>query len=154
MIEKIKRKSKPINKQDITKPKSIDDLIRKYDLENADIYSYLDYLVGTLNESETKQIGTNGVTITLTKRGTMVGMNIWQNVELSMNDSENVLIGTLPEDYRPPINYAMPIIIKNSSWQILTGSLLIRSNGNVEITQTTGATITTKQVLGCCTYYI
>ena len=49
MIEKIKRKNKP-NKQDITKPKSVDDLIKKYDLENANIYDYLDYLVDYLNE--------------------------------------------------------------------------------------------------------
>jgi len=43
MLEKIKRKRKN-NKFDIIKPKTIDELIQKYDLENTDIYDYLDYL--------------------------------------------------------------------------------------------------------------
>lgn len=51
MIEKIKRK-KQIAKQDITKPKTVDDLLKKYDLENADIYNYLDYVIDKLNEVE------------------------------------------------------------------------------------------------------
>ena len=49
MIEKIKRKKK-VSKQDITKPKTIDDLIRKYDLDDKDIYDYLDYIVDYLND--------------------------------------------------------------------------------------------------------
>lgn len=50
MIEKIKR-NKIILKQDITKPKNIDDLIQKYDLENEKIYNYLDYLVEKLTDT-------------------------------------------------------------------------------------------------------
>ena len=49
MIEKIKRK-KMVDKQDITKPKSVDEVIKKYDLDNAKILDYLDYLVDYLNE--------------------------------------------------------------------------------------------------------
>ena len=48
MIEKIKRK-RVMSKQDITKPKSIEELIQKYDLENENIYSFLDNLVEYLN---------------------------------------------------------------------------------------------------------
>lgn len=48
MIEKMKRKK--ITRQDITKPKNIDEMIQKYDLENRDIIEYLDYLVDYLNE--------------------------------------------------------------------------------------------------------
>lgn len=54
MFEKIKRK-KQVGKQDITKPKTIDDLIRKYDLENIDIYNFLDELIDSLN-NETKSV--------------------------------------------------------------------------------------------------
>lgn len=49
MLEKIKRK-KVIGRQDITKPKTVDDLIQKYDLDNTKIIEYLDYLVDYLNE--------------------------------------------------------------------------------------------------------
>lgn len=49
MIDKIKRK-KQVNKQDITKPKTVDDLQKKYDFSNKDIYDYLDYLVDYLND--------------------------------------------------------------------------------------------------------
>lgn len=49
MLEKIKRKKK-VSRQDISKPKTIDDLLQKYDFENKDIYDYLDYLVDYLNE--------------------------------------------------------------------------------------------------------
>lgn len=49
MLEKIKRK-KIVNRQDMSKPKSIDELLQKYDFENKDIYDYLDYLVNYLNE--------------------------------------------------------------------------------------------------------
>lgn len=49
MINKIKRK-KQVNKQDITKPKSVDEVIKQYDLSNKDIYDFLDYLVEYLNE--------------------------------------------------------------------------------------------------------
>lgn len=49
MLEKIKRK-KIVSRQDISKPKTIDDLLQKYDLENKDIYDFLDYLVDYLNE--------------------------------------------------------------------------------------------------------
>lgn len=48
MIEKMKRKQ--IARQDITKPKTIDELIQKYDLENKNIIEYLDYLVDYLNQ--------------------------------------------------------------------------------------------------------
>ena len=49
MIDKIKR-NKKVNKADITKSKNVDDVIRKYDLENANIYDFLDYLVDYLND--------------------------------------------------------------------------------------------------------
>lgn len=49
MIYKINR-NKKVNKQDITKPKNIDDMLKKYDLENEKILDYLDYLVDYLNE--------------------------------------------------------------------------------------------------------
>ena len=55
MIDKIKRRKK-INRQDNTSVQSIEQLRQKYDLENADIYNYLDYLVVLLNEYNTGNI--------------------------------------------------------------------------------------------------
>lgn len=48
MIEKIKR-NKIVSRQDITKPKTVEELIQKYDLENQNIYDFLDKLVDYLN---------------------------------------------------------------------------------------------------------
>lgn len=49
MIEKPKR-SKQLNNQDRKIPANIQELITRYDLDNKDIYDYLDYLVKYLNE--------------------------------------------------------------------------------------------------------
>ena len=49
MINKIKRNKTP-NRQDMTKAKSVDELIKQYDFTNKDIYDFLDYLVDYLNE--------------------------------------------------------------------------------------------------------
>ena len=49
MIEKPKR-PKQLNNQDKQIPFTIPDLINRYDLENIDIYDFLDYLVNYLNE--------------------------------------------------------------------------------------------------------
>lgn len=49
MIEKPKRK-KQLNNQDRQIPTNIQELINRYDLDNAKIYDFLDYLVDYLNE--------------------------------------------------------------------------------------------------------
>lgn len=49
MIEKPNRPIKP-NIQDRLQPKSFDELIQKYDLDNTKIYDFLDYLVEYLND--------------------------------------------------------------------------------------------------------
>lgn len=49
MIEKPKRK-KQLNNQDRQIPANIQELINRYDLDNKDIYDFLDYLVNYLNE--------------------------------------------------------------------------------------------------------
>jgi len=49
MIEKAKRPNKP-NIQDRTQPTTVEELIRKYDLENTLIYDFLDELVEYLNK--------------------------------------------------------------------------------------------------------
>jgi len=54
MIQKIKRK-KQIDNQDKQQPQTIQDLIRRYDLDNIEIKDYLDYLISYLKE---KQNGT------------------------------------------------------------------------------------------------
>lgn len=48
MIEKIQRK-KQIDSQDKQQPQTIQDVIRRYDLDNEKIEDYLDYLVDYLN---------------------------------------------------------------------------------------------------------
>lgn len=49
MLEKPKR-PKQLNNQDRKIPANIQELINRYDLDNKDIYDYLDYLVKYLNE--------------------------------------------------------------------------------------------------------
>lgn len=48
MIEKIKRKNQ-IDNQDKQQPQTIQDVIRRYDLDNTKIEDFLDYLVDYLN---------------------------------------------------------------------------------------------------------
>ncbi len=50
MLEKPKRNNK-INNQDMQVPATIQDLINRYDLENNDIYDYLDKLVDYINKN-------------------------------------------------------------------------------------------------------
>lgn len=50
MLEKPKRPVKP-NIQDRLQPTTIEELIRKYDLENTLIYDFLDDLVDYINEN-------------------------------------------------------------------------------------------------------
>lgn len=52
MIEKPKRPKK-IPNQDNKQPQTIEQLIRRYDLDNTKIYDFLDELVGTLKETQT-----------------------------------------------------------------------------------------------------
>ena len=49
MIEKPKRPKKILN-QDNKQPQTIQELIRRYDLDNTKIYDFLDELVDYLNE--------------------------------------------------------------------------------------------------------
>ena len=49
MLEKPKR-PKQLNNQDRQAPATIQDLIKRYDLDNTKIYDFLDYLVNYLNE--------------------------------------------------------------------------------------------------------
>lgn len=52
MIEKPKRPKK-IPNQDNKQPQTIQELIRRYDLDNTKIYDFLDELVGSLNKKDT-----------------------------------------------------------------------------------------------------
>lgn len=49
MLEKAKRPKK-LNNQDRQIPTNIQELINRYDLDNLEIYDFLDYLVNYLNE--------------------------------------------------------------------------------------------------------
>ncbi len=49
MIKKIQR-NKKVNNQDKQAPKTIQELMQRYDLNNNKIEEYLDYLVNYLNE--------------------------------------------------------------------------------------------------------
>lgn len=52
MIEKPKR-AKKIDAQDRQPPRTIDELMRRYDLDNNKVYDYLDKLSNTLNQEDT-----------------------------------------------------------------------------------------------------
>lgn len=49
MIDKPKRPKQP-NIQDRQPPRTLEELINRYDLDNMKIYDFLDYLVNYLNE--------------------------------------------------------------------------------------------------------
>lgn len=49
MLEKPKRVEK-VSIQDRIQPTTVEELIKKYDLDNRKIYDYLDYLVDYLND--------------------------------------------------------------------------------------------------------
>ena len=51
MIEKPKRPKQP-SIQERQPPRTLQELINRYDLDNTKIYEYLDYLVDYLNEKE------------------------------------------------------------------------------------------------------
>ena len=55
MLEKPKR-AKQLNNQDRQLPATIQELINRYDLENKDIYKFLDYLVDNINENKSEVI--------------------------------------------------------------------------------------------------
>ena len=55
MLEKPKR-AKQLNNQDRQLPATIQELINRYDLENKDIYKFLDYLVDNINGNKSEVI--------------------------------------------------------------------------------------------------
>lgn len=55
MLEKPKR-AKQLNNQDRQIPATIQELINRYDLENKDIYKFLDYLVDNINGNKSEVI--------------------------------------------------------------------------------------------------
>ena len=55
MLEKPKR-VKQLNNQDRQLPATIQELINRYDLENKDIYKFLDYLVDSINENKSEVV--------------------------------------------------------------------------------------------------
>lgn len=67
MIEKPKRPKK-LNNQDRKIPASIQELINRYDLENNDVYDFLDYLVNSFN-NETSEIETKTEKNIITAKG-------------------------------------------------------------------------------------
>ena len=51
MLEKPKR-PKQLNNQDRQLPATIQELVNRYDLENKNIYKFLDYLVDNINSNK------------------------------------------------------------------------------------------------------
>ena len=49
MIDKI-QKPKTFSNQEMQAPRDIQELMQRYDLDNKNIYNFLDYLVNYLNE--------------------------------------------------------------------------------------------------------
>ena len=57
MIDK-PRRPKKTDIQDKQPPRSIQELMNRYDLDNTKVYDYLDYLVDKINEMEGANNGT------------------------------------------------------------------------------------------------
>ena len=98
MIEKPKRPKKP-NIQERQPPRTLQELINRYDLDNTKVYDFLDELVGQINDKNIITIGLNtdtsttstsayqGIDLSLTKEISKVG------TKLSLSNGK-VLIGS------------------------------------------------------------
>jgi hypothetical protein len=134
MLEKIKRKKK-LNKLDITKPKTIDELIQKYDLENADIYDYLDYLAdNVVNIEQRNTYSTNEMQVGTWVNGKTIYRRVFPVVLSSAYNNEDTAIansiisdleeivsleGTLKNDYNNW--FSIPRINPNGNLNIAIG---------------------------------
>lgn len=87
------------------------------------------------------------------KFGKVVNLIIFGTKELAVNNKANVTLTTLPEGYRPRYDICIPIILKDSSWNFINNSsMIIRTNGTVEISQASGQNVTANQILANCTF--
>ena len=90
MLEKPKR-AKQLNNQDRQLPATIQELINRYDLENKDIYKFLDYLVDSINnKTSTGEGSVAGDTLPIGAVVDYDGKTVpsnWEEVE----DTETVL---------------------------------------------------------------
>lgn len=76
------------------------------------------------------------------KIGNVCTLTISNYTPISINAYTALTIGTLPENFRPLINLAPPVAIKDSGNNALNGVLLVISdNGTVVLQNWTGATI-------------
>lgn len=89
MLDKPKRIVKP-NIQDRLQPTTVEELIRKYDLENKGVYDYLDKMVDYINNLE--QQFTQEKEIVLSEV-------LWENETPSANMTGDVEINLLSDDY-------------------------------------------------------
>lgn len=89
MLDKVKRRVKP-NIQDRLQPTTVEELIRKYDLENKSVYDYLDKMVDYINNLE--QQVTQGKEIVLSEI-------LWENKTPFAIMAEDIEIVLSSNDY-------------------------------------------------------
>lgn len=77
-----------------------------------------------------------------------VMLSIFASVQMTIASGTNVEIGTLPEGYRPIVQTGGAIVIRGEGYVNTLGLILVRTTGKVEIVQTTGSPINTRQIIG------
>lgn len=82
-----------------------------------------------------------------------VMIRLYASPSITMASGKYIILGTLPEGWRPIQPLGFPIIIRTSGSFNNLGLLVIRTNGSVEIAQNTGKSITSTQILGTATFF-
>ena len=123
MLEKPKR-VKQLNNQDRQLPATIQELINRYDLENKDIYKFLNYLVDSINENKSEVIDN------LESESQYDALSANQGRVLNEKFSKNIITTHLSQKYfdLSERDQTIPLDVSN-----VTGNKLSLNNNAVKI---------------------
>lgn len=145
MIEKPKRPKK-LNNQDRKIPINIQELINRYDLENKDIYTFLDYLVDSINDLPTPpeiidNLTSTSATNPLSARQGNILKQLQDDIEKKLNYSttEQVIGKWMNKPlYRKTFVYTLPSNVSTGIINIPHGITNLKMVTDVKLTVPTG----------------
>lgn len=145
MIEKPKRPKK-LNNQDRKIPINIQELINRYDLENKDIYTFLDYLVDSINDLPTSpeiidNLTSTSATNPLSARQGNILKQLQDDIEKKLNYSttEQVIGKWMNKPlYRKTFVYTLPSNVSTGIINIPHGITNLKMVTDVKLTVPTG----------------
>lgn len=148
MIEKPKRPKK-LNNQDRKIPINIQELINRYDLENKDIYTFLDYLVDSINDLPTPpeiidNLTSTSATNPLSARQGNILKQLQDDIEKKLNYSttEQVIGKWMNKPlYRKTFVYTLPSNVSTGIINIPHGITNLKMVTDVKLTVPTGTSL-------------